>query len=379
MSKRAAKRTKGQGGVFLDPPSPYWQLSYWNGWRQVRESARITDYAEAVKTLQRKLGEIAVGKSAGAERIRVAALLELLIEDYRRHDRADLQEAEQRVNRLLKPIFGQLRASAFTTKALNHYIELRQNQGRQNATINRELALLRRAFRLGHQHDPQLVFRLPVIKALPEDNIREGFLEADKYRLIVDALTDEIKPVFVVAYHLGMRTGELLAIKRSWVDLGEGLMYVNGRVTKNRNPKTAPIYGDMRPWLEMLFEPRSSGVSEVHLAVLAERQAGERFQSRLGASLREGGGSGTAVPRSASHRSAQYDPRRRSRKDRDADFRSQNREHAVAPQHHRRSRYQRCREAHRTVSGGAERATTCGITYGVLSYQCHLTGARGGT
>ncbi len=50
-----------------------------------------------------------------------------------------------------------------------------------------------------------------------------------------------------------MRTGELLAIKRSWVDLQEGLIYVNGRVTKNRDPKTAPIYGDMAAWLEMLL------------------------------------------------------------------------------------------------------------------------------
>lgn len=81
--------------------------------------------------------------------------------------------------------------------------------------INRELALLRRAFRLGHEHDPQLVFRRPVIKALPEDNMRQGFLERDIYRLILDALTDQIKPVFVVAYHLAMRTGETLAIKLS--------------------------------------------------------------------------------------------------------------------------------------------------------------------
>jgi integrase len=50
-----------------------------------------------------------------------------------------------------------------------------------------------------------------------------------------------------------MRTGELLALKRSWVDLHEDLIYVNGRVTKNRSPKTAPIYGDMRPWLEMVL------------------------------------------------------------------------------------------------------------------------------
>ena len=183
MSKRrAANRVKGQGNVFLRPRSPLWQISYWNGWHQIRESSGTTDHAEAVKTLQRKLGEIAIGKSAGAERVRISALLQLVVEDYRLHDRADLQEAEQRVNRLLKPEFGHLRAAAFTTKALNAYIGRRQKEGRQNSTINRELALLRRSFRLGYEHDPQLVFRLPVIKMLPEDNVREGFLEADKYK-----------------------------------------------------------------------------------------------------------------------------------------------------------------------------------------------------
>ena len=252
MSRRA-RRVKGQGNVFLRKRSALWQISYWNGWRQIRESSGTTDHAEAIKTLQRKLGEIVVGKAAGAERIRITALLDLLIEDYRLHDHADLCEAEQRVNRLLKPNFGHLHASSFTSRAVAQYIHMRQSDGKKNATINRELALLRRAFRLGYEHDPQLVFRIPVIKALKEDNVREGFLEPDKYRLILDALTDEIKPVFVVAYHLGMRTGELLALKRSWVDLEEGLIYVNGRVTKNRNPKTAPIYGDMKPWLEMLL------------------------------------------------------------------------------------------------------------------------------
>ena len=253
MKKRSKKHVKGQGNIFQDPPSPCWQLSYWNGWRQVRESARTTDYSEALKLLQRRLGEIAVGKSAGAERIKVAALLKRVVEDYRRHDRADLLEVMQRVENLLHPYFGDMRAAAFSTQTLHNYIEFRQKDGKKNATINRELAILRRAFRLGYEHDPQLVYRLPVIKALPENNLREGFLEADKYRMILDALTDEIKPVFVVAYHLGMRTGELLALKRSWVDLDEGLIYVNGRVTKNRSPKTAPIYGDMKPWLDMLL------------------------------------------------------------------------------------------------------------------------------
>lgn len=93
-----------------------------------------------------------------------------------------------------KPAFGHLRVTEFTTKALNDYIRERQHLGRKNATINRELAHLRRAFRLGFEHDPQLVSRLPVIKALREDNVRDGFLEPEHYRLILEALTDEIKP-----------------------------------------------------------------------------------------------------------------------------------------------------------------------------------------
>lgn len=94
----------------------------------VSPATRATANTAPVITPARAAGKtmsmIAVGKSAGAERIQVAALLELLVEDYRRRDCADLHEAEQRVNRLLKPNFGHLRASAFTTKTVNRYIEL---------------------------------------------------------------------------------------------------------------------------------------------------------------------------------------------------------------------------------------------------------------
>jgi integrase len=256
---RNVKRTKGQGNVFVEPRSKNYQLSYWNGWRQVRESSRTTDHKEALAILQRKLAEVSAGKSAGVERITISSLLQLVIDDYRRNDKSDLRETEQRINRLLRPAFGHMRATAFTTKALNAYIAGRKELGRKNATINRELAHLRRAFNLGYKNDPPLVARVPHIPALNEkDNVREGFLEADKYRLILDALTDEVKPIFVVGYHLGMRTGELLALKRSWVDIPGRTIHVNGRATKNKNAKTAPIYGDMLPCLKDLLRRGSS-------------------------------------------------------------------------------------------------------------------------
>lgn len=249
--KRPSKKVKGQGSIYSDPKSRFFYISYWNGWRQVRESARTEDHKEALATLQRKLGEVATGKGAGPERIRISALLKLFLEDYRLQNKSDLYQAELRINKHLVPIFGELRAVEFSSSKLRAYIDKRLGDHAANATINRELAHLRRAFQLGFEHDPQLVYRMPVIKGLKEDNVREGFLEHNKYRDLLLCLHEDLQTPYVVAFHLGIRSSELLNIERDWVDLRERLIYVNGRVTKNKKPKTVPIFGEMAAWLEM--------------------------------------------------------------------------------------------------------------------------------
>lgn len=60
--KRPTKRIKGQGGLFRGKQSSYWQMSYWNGWHQVRESARTADRKEALEILQQRLSEAAQRK-----------------------------------------------------------------------------------------------------------------------------------------------------------------------------------------------------------------------------------------------------------------------------------------------------------------------------
>src|SRR3954452_16098084 len=253
--KKSGTRTKGQGNLFKDPRSPYWQLSYWNGWRQVRESARTEDRVEALAILRERLSSVRVFAGAGSagERIKINGLFNLLLEDYRRHDRTDLYQAELRIAKHLRPSFGDLKAAKLSSHHIRSYMDGRKAARASNATINRELSLVRRAFNLGTYEDPPLVLRAPRIPKLAETNVRQGFLEPEQYRSILEGLPEHIKPVFVVAYHLGMRKGELLKLRRDWVDLDEGLIYVEGRVTKNRKPKTAPIYGDMREWLEKLL------------------------------------------------------------------------------------------------------------------------------
>src|SRR2546429_582826 len=71
----------------------------------------------------------------------------------------------KRIRKHLKPIFAGRRLSSITTGDLREYAAHRQEQGAANATINRELAILRRAFVLA-MHDGQLFTRphFPTLK-----------------------------------------------------------------------------------------------------------------------------------------------------------------------------------------------------------------------
>jgi site-specific recombinase XerD len=61
----------------------------------------------------------------------------------------------------LLPAFGAIRAADFSTSHVKQYIAERREQGAANATINRELAIVKRAFRLGAESDPPRVTRVP--------------------------------------------------------------------------------------------------------------------------------------------------------------------------------------------------------------------------
>jgi hypothetical protein len=80
----------------------------------------------------------------------------------------------------------------------------RQEAGASNAEINRELAALRRAFRLAVQAG-RLV-QCPHLPMLQERNIRRGFLEPDQITAICEALPEEVRPIVKFAYATGWRT-----------------------------------------------------------------------------------------------------------------------------------------------------------------------------
>jgi len=227
-------------------------LEYWRDGRQYRESAKSAVWDDADRLLKRRQGELVTGKftGLGPERIKVNQLLDNLIEDYVLHERKSTYDVKHRLDRNVRPALGDLRAAEVTQAHVKRYLQARRRAGAANATINRELAFLGRAFRLGH--DGGMVARLlPRVEHLPEHNVREGFLEWEQYVLLRDALPSYLKLLFVVGYHIGCRQGELLLVQRREIDWREKVIRFPRRNTKNLAGKVAPLYGDMVPWIEM--------------------------------------------------------------------------------------------------------------------------------
>ena len=76
-------------------------------------------------------------------------------------------------------------------------------------------------------------------------NVRQGFLTFEAYEKILPLAPASIRPLFVCAFHVSSRKGEIKSVLWSQVDLKDGLIVLDPSDTKNKTGRALPIYGDM--------------------------------------------------------------------------------------------------------------------------------------
>jgi len=69
---------------------------------------------------------------------------------------------------------------------------------------------------------------MPFFPMVHEDNARQGFLSDQQCTKLRDALPDELKPLLVTAYYMGVRLGELLAWEWNQVDWAQLFHHAKG-------------------------------------------------------------------------------------------------------------------------------------------------------
>ncbi len=224
-----------------------WWIKFYQNGKPYRESSRSTRKSDAERLLKLREGAVAKGEpiSLRAERITIDELLDDVISDYEANIKS-LDMVKLSASKL-KAFFGGLRASRITTAHVNTYITKRRGMTTRrggppsDASINRELSLLKRAYSLAKTSTPPKALSAPHIRLLRENNAREGFIEREEYLALKAALTSHVKPILTMGYFTGMRLGEILGLRWSQVDLQRRLVRLEAADTKTRTARTIPL------------------------------------------------------------------------------------------------------------------------------------------
>jgi hypothetical protein len=147
-----------------------------------------------------------------------------------------------RMLRTLGRFFGGWRITDIDAAAVLRYVTERRRQGKAPATINIELATLRRALRLSQELGH--ISSVPILRTLRPAPPRQGFFEAGEFEAVAAELPADLALVARIAYTFGWRlTDEVLPLTRSQVDLqAETLRLIAGSIKE-------------RGWTPCVFDP----------------------------------------------------------------------------------------------------------------------------
>jgi len=228
-----------------------WWVSYSVHGKRHRKNAHSTNRADAVRLLKLRAGQAGLGQVVGpqVERTTLDELLKMTAGDYIANGRRSLDRVLQASAHLREYYSADRKARDITTDTLTAYAAHRLTEGAKPSTVNYELAMLRRSFRLAARAGK--VASRPEFSMLHVDNVRKGFFEPEQYRSVVERLPDYLKPVAQVTYITGWRTrSELLTRQWRHLDLDAGWLRLDPGESKNGEGRMFPFTPDLRSVLE---------------------------------------------------------------------------------------------------------------------------------
>lgn len=231
---RANKDGKMKGGVYLRGRT--WWVCYRHAGRTVYESSGSTERGDAVALRESKRTQSRAGTLVpDARRVTFEDLVKMLAADAA----AKGNRTPHKVKNLAAHFAG-WRANAITTDAVRAYEAQRLAAGAARATVNQELAALRRAFRLAVEAGR--LAAMPKVKTPDPHNARKGFVTERQYRAVSEELPEHLRGVWAFCYLTGWRgRSEVLPLRWADVDWRAGVVRIED--SKNGEPREFPFAG----------------------------------------------------------------------------------------------------------------------------------------
>jgi len=228
-----------------------WWIEYWHRSRQHRESTRSGREVDADRLLKKRLKQIGRGRFVGPseDRLLIDEILMGLETDYEVNQRRSRDTLAYRLAPL-KAAFAGERAIDVTEERIERYKAARLTERMSPATVNRELAALRRAFRLAVRQ--RRLSERPEITLLAEDNARQGFVSPGDFEALISHLPPYLQDFSRFGYGSGWRKGEVQSLEWADVDRVQGLVTLRREHSKNGEPRILPL----TPALAAIIERR---------------------------------------------------------------------------------------------------------------------------
>lgn len=249
-------------GLYRRNESGYYWMSYTLNGKQYRESTETTDLEKAkLRLAQRIASQTLPAKGT------VSTMLDAVIEDYQINHK-DVQFARLWIDNHLRPFFGSMKPDRLTTQDIRRFQvdKLKAPKALSPASVNRALAILRRAYTLAEIKPPR-------IEKLREDNVRKGFVEDSDFWRLYSELAPHLRPLTLFCYETGCRKSEALGLRWSQIEFTPDGSFVrlNPGETKNKRGRVIPTskllsgllndirhgqIADMKPHPEYVFSFR---------------------------------------------------------------------------------------------------------------------------
>jgi integrase len=229
----------------------YW-IRYYNNGRRIEESARTSKHEEARDLLRLREGDISKGVpvTAASTKLTFDAAAADVVTDYTVNQKRSTPEVERRIKLHLAPFFKGRRLASITSTDLRKFTAARLEAKASHAEINRELAIVRRAFRLAAADD-KYHGRIPKFPMLQERNTRQGFFDDVTVAAVLDHLPESVQPVVRFAYITGWRVqSEILPLEWRHVDMKAEEIRLEPGTTKNQAGRVFPFTDALRALLQ---------------------------------------------------------------------------------------------------------------------------------
>jgi integrase len=222
----------------------WWTCIRHNG-RKIQKSLETPD-RKLAKAIEAKIRtEIIEGKyyekPIGREKS-FKQLMERFMKEHAPKVSAGMQRSYASSLKHLIPFFGDLNLLSISRKKISRYKVLRLDEGVRPATVNRELAMLSKAFTLALEDWEWINGNdkpFSKISYEKENNERDRWLTDDEEKRLLGNCPEWLREIIIFALNTGLRQGELLSLEWSRVSLFRKTILI--QKTKNGKPKTVPL------------------------------------------------------------------------------------------------------------------------------------------